>query len=81
MDQAHLEFQEGHFVKSAYTAQQAIGAGAGAGGEILLGHIYRNMKEYDAAKAAYQRALEIAPTNTAAKDGIRKAETAAAASR
>jgi Flp pilus assembly protein TadD len=76
LDQAWLLFQEGAFPSAAYTARQALSAGAGAPAEVLLGHIYRTIGELADAKQAYQRALRLAPKDRAAAEGLRKTQVA-----
>jgi tRNA A-37 threonylcarbamoyl transferase component Bud32/tetratricopeptide (TPR) repeat protein len=76
LDQAEQLFQEAQFPSAAYTARQALSAGAGAPAEVLLGHIYRTIGEFNDAKLAYQRALKIAPKDRAATEGLRKAQAA-----
>jgi serine/threonine protein kinase len=76
LDQAEQLFQEAQFPSAAYTARQALSAGAGAPAEVLLGKIYRNIGEFNDAKLAYQRALKLAPKDPAATEGLRKTQAA-----
>jgi hypothetical protein len=73
---AELLFQEANFPSAAYTARQALSAGAGAPAEVLLGHIYRTIGELADAKQAYLRALRLAPKDRAATEGLRKTQLA-----
>ncbi|HEY0706642.1 MAG TPA: protein kinase, partial [Polyangia bacterium] len=74
--QAELAWQEGKLTKAVMLAEKSIKAGAGAAGELLLGHIYREVGDYDKAKAAYQRSMRDQPGNASAITGIRKSEEA-----
>jgi eukaryotic-like serine/threonine-protein kinase len=74
--EAETRFQEGDLVEAVTVARKAIAKGAGAEGWIKLGKIYRAMQDFPAAVLAYDKAIQLAPGDARAREGLKKATEA-----
>jgi len=74
--EAETHFQEGRFVEALSVAKKATTRGGGAEAWIVLGKTNKTIQDYPAAVQAYTKALELAPRDQRARDGLRKANEA-----
>jgi cytochrome c-type biogenesis protein CcmH/NrfG len=74
--EAETHFQEARFVEALSVAKKAVANGGGAEAWIILGKTNKTIEDYQAAAQAYAKALQLAPRDQRARDGLRKANEA-----
>jgi serine/threonine protein kinase len=70
--QGESSFQEADFEAAKKLAEKAIKEGAGVDGWLLLGKIHRATQDFPAAASAYDKALQVSPTDRRAREGLRR---------
>lgn len=68
--EAESAYQRGNLLQAVLLAEKAVQQGAGAKGEVLRGRAHLSAEEYAEAVDAFQRALDLDPTNVAARSGL-----------
>jgi eukaryotic-like serine/threonine-protein kinase len=66
-------FQELRINEAVDLARKAVVQGAGAKGWIKLGKIHRNIDDYQEAVKDYEKAIQLAPDDPDAREGLQKA--------